>query len=42
MVIPLGAFGVGTEVAGLALGVMALPVLGSVRVHGTGFCESGV
>ena len=28
MVIPLGAFGVGTGVAGLALGVAALPVLG--------------
>ena len=28
MVVPLGAFEVGTGVAGLALGVVALPVLG--------------
>ena len=35
--IPLGAFGVGTGVAGLALGVAALPVLGGVFVRGDWF-----
>ena len=38
LVVPLGAFGVGTGVAGLALGVAALPVLGvCVCVRGDWF-----
>ena len=38
-VIPLGAFGLGTGVVGLALGVAALPVLGGVCVRGDWFLQ---
>ena len=42
MVIPLGTFGVGTGVAGLALGVAALPVLGVFVCVGIDFHQSRV
>ena len=41
-VIPLGAFVVGTGVAGLALGVAAMPVLGVFLCVGIGFRRSRV
>ena len=42
MVMPLGAFRVGTGVAGLALGVAARPVLGVFVSVGIGFHQSRV
>ena len=42
MLTPLGAFGVGTGVAGLALGVATPPVLGVFECVGIGFRQSRV
>ena len=42
MVMPLGTFGVGTEVTRLALGVAALPVLGVSVCLGIDFHQSRV
>ena len=42
MVVPFGAFGVGTGVAGVALGVAVLPVLGVFVCMGIGFHQSRV